>query len=365
MNPHIVVTRYGVYFSDYEEVADAIADIDGVESTAPFIIREMLVTREGSHARPGALIKGVAVDAMLANDEIGAMVVGGDLADLRYDGDLLTDANPDGLVAGAALGKVLAARIGAEVGDSLTLVSPLRGIRSVGIRAGEQGANFARVRVSAIVDSGFYDYDNRLIVMDYRAVQDLLGLGDDVMGIEVRVHDVEDTERVKTLITETVASGLFKSLDWREVNRNLFTSLQLQKLALTLVMSILVVVACSVILCVLVMLVLEKRREIAILRSMGATAGGIMRIFIAQGMAIGAAGTALGLLGGYVVCRVIGYVDFGLEFEVYRVPELPVTMRAFEFAATAVGALLICFVATLYPSWRAAQVSPIDALRYD
>lgn len=364
VNPHLVITKYGIYFSEYDLVSAAIDEIEGVESTAPFVIREMLVTSPSSNARPGALVKGIETAAVLSNDDLAEMVVAGDLADLAYDGQIGSD-DPDLPPAGAALGKILAERLEAQVGDVVTLVSPLRGLRSVGVAGAEGGADFARVRVAAIVDSGFYDYDNRLVLMDYHAVQDLLGMGDVVMGVEVRVDDPGETGRIRESIEGALTTGRFKSLDWREINRNLFSSLQLQKLALTVVMSILVIVASSVILCVLIMLVLEKRREIAILRSMGATSGGIMRIFVTQGMTIGSVGTALGIVGGLLACRLVRAVDFELAYEVYRVRTLPVSVHPHEFLLAAVGSLIICFGATLYPSWRAAQVTPVDALRYD
>lgn len=364
VNPHLVVTKFGIYFSEYDLVAQAIDGIDGVESTAPFVIREMLVTNPDSPARPGALVKGIETEAVLANDDLVDMVIAGALEDLVYDGQILSD-DPDAPPAGAALGRVLAERMEVEVGDIVTLVSPLRGLRSVGVGGADGGADYARVRVAAIIDSGFYDYDNRLVVMDYHAVQDLLGMGDVVMGVEVRLEDAGDTDRVRSLIEAALTTGRFKSLDWREINRNLFSSLQLQKLALTVIMFILVIVASMVILCVLIMLVLEKRREIAILRSMGATAGSIVEIFVVQGMAIGLVGTLIGLVGGVLMCEVLGAIDFELAYEVYRVRTLPVSVRPIEFAAAAAGSLLVCFAATLYPSLKAARVTPVDALRYD
>ncbi len=378
VNPHLVVTKYGIYFSEYDQVSEAIDAIDGVTSTAPFIIREMLITSTTSEARPGAMVKGVESEAVQQNLDLARMVVAGDLADLAYDGELADplaafnataeERADDGYassLAGVALGKILAERLEANVGDVLTLVSPLRGLGSLGVNAEARGADYARVRVAAIVDSGFYDYDNRLVVMDYRAVQDLLGMGDVVMGVEVRVTDPMATDAIRDQIETSLTTGRFRSLDWREINQNLFSSLLLQKLALTAAMSTVVVVASCVILCVLIMLVLEKRREIAILRSMGATAGGVMRIFVFQGMAIGTLGTVLGLIGGVITCLLVRAVDFDLAYEVYRVKTLPVDMQPVEFLMAAVGSLLICLLATLYPSYRAAQVMPVDALRYD
>ena len=364
VNPHLMVTKYGVHFSEYDRVSEVIEALDGVQSTAPFIVREMLVTSEGSNARPGALVKGIDTSALLANEDLAAMVVSGSLAGLEFAGGALTDGNPDGESVGVAVGKVLADRLECEVGDELTLVSPLRGLRSVGIDAGG-GANFARAHVAAIVDSGFFDYDNRLIVMDYRAVQELLGLGDVALGVEVRLDDPSEARAMAPVIEASLTTGRFKTMDWQDLNRNLFSALQLQKLFLTLVTFSLVIAAALVIYCVLVMLVLEKRKDIAVLRSLGAPRGMIRRIFVAEGMTIGVIGTALGLAGGLAVCWLIGALEFELAYEVYRVKSLPVDVQLREFAVAGLGALIVSYLATIYPSVRAARVPPADALRYD
>lgn len=363
VNPHIMVSKYGIFFPEYDQVSDAIDAIDGVESTSPFIIREMLITSRTSRARPGVLVKGVETEAAAASEEMVELVTSGSLADLAYDGALAED--PGEARVDAALGALLAEKLQVGVGDTVTLVSPLRGLRSVGVRSENRGADYAYARVAAIVDTGYFDYDNRLVLMDVHAVQDLLGMGDVVMGVEVRLHDPRAVDSVSDAIDGVLTTGRFKTLDWRELNRNLFSSLQLQKLALTVVMSVLVVVASSVILCVLIMLVLEKRREIAILRSMGATRPAILRVFLVQGMTIGGLGTGIGLVLGVLACLVLAAVDYELAYEVYRVRSLPVDMQPLEFAAAAVGSLFICFLATLYPAWRAARVMPVEALRYD
>jgi lipoprotein-releasing system permease protein len=241
----------------------------------------------------------------------------------------------------------------------------LRSLASIGRPVDTGRATHARFRVAAIVHSGFYDYDNRLIVTDYRVLQDLFGRGDSVTGVEVRFDDVEQTDVLRAQLESVLTTGRYRVLDWRDINRNLFRSLNLQKLALTIVMSVLVIVGSSVILCVLVMMVLQKRREIAVLRALGATSGGMVRIFMLEGFVIGAAGTAIGLVGGLVVCAILKRIDFGLEFAVYRIDSLPVTVNPVEFALAGAGALVICLLATIYPARRAASVSPVEVLRYD
>jgi lipoprotein-releasing system permease protein len=366
VNPHVLLLKNGVAFTEYELVEEALAEVPGVVSTTPFIQQEMLVMREGVRARPGALVRGIDVNDLMADSALHPLVVSGSLDGLGYDGQFAGDARPDDEnLVGVALGSVLAERLQAEAGDVITLLSPLRQLAELGMDRSGDATIHARFRVSAVVRSGFYDFDNRLVVIDYRALQDLFGRGDVVMGIEVRIADVFATDPMIDAMQQVVTTGRYRMIDWRTINHNLFSSLQLQKLYLSIIMTVLVIVASSVILCVLTMLVVEKRREIAVLRSLGARRLSIVLIFIYEGMVIGALGTLLGLVGGVAVCVILQSVDFGLEFEVYRIDELPVAMKWYEFAIAGVGAMFISLLATLYPSWKAAQVSPLDALRYD
>jgi lipoprotein-releasing system permease protein len=365
VNPHIVITRYGVFFSEYELVESAIADVAGVVATSPFVLQEMLVTSPNSRARPGSLVKGVDIDSLLATPEIVERVSAGSLEPMRHRADSVLLSDDPAQLGGVALGRILAERLRVVPGDVVTVLSPLRGLRSLGIGDESEAAIYARLRVDAIVDSGFYDYDNRLILCDYRTLQQIIGRGDVVTGIDIRVEDVFATEAMMDVIESRLTTGRYRALDWRTINRNLFASLQLQKLALQFVMAVLAAVASLVILCVLVMLVLEKRREIAVLRSMGATTGMIARIFVIEGMLIGVVGTVLGIGLGLFVCWGLQQIDFGIEFEVYRIDSLPVSVRPVEFVIAAVGSLVVSFLATLYPAARAARVSPVEALRYD
>lgn len=365
VNPHIVVTKYGVFFSEYELVENALRQIPGVESTAPFVLQEMLTTSPNSAARPGALVKGTDIDELIATPELASHITHGQLAEVRWHESVQLLSDDPSELGGAALGSVLAERLNVGIGDTVTVLSPLRGLRSLGIGDESDAAIYARLRVAAIIDSGFYDYDNRLILMDYRLLQQIMGRGDVVTGIDVRVADVFATDSMMLTIEQSLTAGRYRALDWKMINRNLFASLQLQKLALQIVMAILAAVASVVILCVLVMMVLEKRRDIAILRSMGATSGAIRRIFVAEGMFIGAVGTGLGVLGGLAVCALLQRIDFGLEFEVYRIDTLPISVRPIEFVIAGLGSLFVAFLATLYPAARAARVTPAETLRYD
>lgn len=360
VNPHLIITRFGVSFSEYPAVQAELEEIPEVTSTSPFILQEMLLRSDTSRARPGALVKGLDVGSLARNPQIAAMVQAGDLADLSLPVEEGAEIRGN-----IAVGSVLARRLQVQPGDEITMLSPLRGLRAVGVDGGSAAAVHARFRVVAIVHSGFFDYDNRLVLVDYRVLQDVLGRGDVVTGVEVRLSDVFVAQRIATVAEDRLTAGRFRAMPWQQINHNLFASLNLQKLALQIVMSALVWVSSLVIVCVLVMLVIEKRKEIAILRALGATRGGILRMFVFEGMTIGLIGTAAGLLGGFLICHLLQTIDWGLQYEVYRIDSLPVSMRPEEFVIGGAAALLLCLLATLYPSWKASRIPPVEALRYD
>lgn len=365
VNAHVVVTRYGMFFAEYRQVQEALEEVDGVVATTPYILHEMLITSTTSRTRPGVLVKGTDID-VFANEIISDRVdVVGDLTKLRYNGSLRSDPSGEERPPGIALGSVLAERLKVEIGDVVTLLSPMRSLSTLGLVAEESGPTWARFRVEAIMSTGFYDYDHRLALMDYHAMQDLFGRGDMVTGVEIRLKDGTSTEASTAAIGSVLTTGRYQVLDWPRIHRNLFASLNLQKLAVTLLMGALIVVASSVILCVLIMLVLQKRRDIAILRTMGATRAMILRLFMFQGLVIGFVGTVLGIIGGLALCWLIGSIDYSLDLEVYRIDHLPVTVNWRDLVGIALGTFVICGIATIHPAIQAAKISPVDGLRND
>jgi len=268
------------------------------------------------------------------------------------------------------MGHMLADKLNVEPGDLVRVVSPRRGIPGES-RFGPRQMNPTdkEFRLIGTYKSGFYDYDNRLVVVDYEALQDFFNQPDVVSGIEIKVDDIYRTGEMRDQLNAMLNSGpgleRFRIIDWKDLNHNLFTSLQLQKITLTIIMTFIVIVASFNIVGTLIMLVLDKQKEIAIMKSMGATDGGVMRIFIFQGLFIGGIGTILGLVGGYAVCTMIQAYDLGLDPQVYLIDRLPVKMVPLEFGIVGVCAVAISFLATLYPSWWAAQLPPVEGLRYE
>ncbi len=229
-----------------------------------------------------------------------------------------------------------------------------------------------KLQVAGIFRSGFYQYDAGLAFVSMKESQAFFGLGDSVTGVHLRVRDIFSAERISRRIQGALA-GAYWSRSWQQMNRNLFSALKTEKTTLTILLLLVVVVAAFNIIGSLVMVVMEKGREIAILKSMGATSGSILRIFFIQGAFIGLSGAALGTAGGLVLGWNLHVVEdfleraFGLDIlppSVYDIDGLPVQMTPFDVSATAAAAVLICLAATLYPAWRASRVDPVENLRY-
>lgn len=362
VNPHIVLSKFNVYFSEYEELQRDAESVEGVKATAPFILYEMQITGDNPRRRPGLAIRGVDIDKFRTMNDIDEMVVDGSLTGLRYHGELAAGPSPPD-PPGIALGMVLAQKIGVEVGDVVRLNSPLSTMRNLGTRTEESGPTWANFRVAAIFNSGFYDFDSKVAVTDYRALQDIFRRGDVVTGVEIQLDDPSDTERMVKRLEEVIPTYRYQLRGWPELNSNLFASLNIQRLVFAVVSGAGVIVGGFLVLCLLVIIVLEKRHEIGILRALGASRSDIVTVFVVLGLQLGLMGTALGLALGYALCQVVSALHFDLAFEVYRIAELPVSVRPFEFIVAGLGAMAICLCATFYPAFRASRISPIDAIR--
>lgn len=361
VNSHVMVIKYGIDFNDYQEVQDKIDAVDGVTASSPFILHEMIA----AHGRrtAGVLIKGIDPSTTAEVSDVPKYThQKGVLDALKYerfpeDGKRKTPH--------ILLGSKLAEKLDAQVGDLIRLTSPLESLDPSNWEASERAPSTQQFRVAGTYTSGFYEYDSRLVMVDMRALQDFFSQGDVVTGIDVRVDDVFGVAKIVDGITAALPENRFRILDWKQLNHNLFTSLKLQRLVLAILFLFIVLVASFNIVATLIMIVLDKRKDIAILKSMGATNFGVMKVFVYQGLVIGAIGTFLGLVGGLGVCLFIKNTDFGLDASIYMIDHLPVEINPLEFLAVGVVAMLVTFLATLGPSWAAARVNPVDGLRYD
>lgn len=266
---------------------------------------------------------------------------------------------------GIVLGVTLAQNLGIEVGDRVRVISPLAGLDTSMWSSEARTPKSREFRVTGIFEAGFQEYDTRLVYVDLYQAQSFFEQGDTVTGVEIRLHDLEKAPQVADRLERELGGGPFHTMDWEELNHNLFTALEIQKIMLSLVIATIIIVAAFNVIATLIMVVLEKKREIAILKAMGAKDSSVLGIFMVQGSVIGLVGTAIGLvLGGGVVAYLSKY-EFPLDPKVYLIDHLPVRTSPWEFGMTVLIALVICMTATLIPSWWAARLLPADGVRYE
>ncbi|MEZ4254106.1 MAG: ABC transporter permease [Polyangiales bacterium] len=278
------------------------------------------------------------------------------------------DADAEGdrkKLPGIVVGRTLAKNLGLGVGDRVQLVSPLTGLDTSLWEATPRVPKSKEFRVIAIFEAGFQEYDSRLVYVDLYEAQSFFDHGDTVMGVEISLNDIEQADGVARKLEHELGGGPYHAMSWQELNQNLFTALRIQKRALGLTIATIVVVAAFNVIATLIMIVLEKKKEIAILKAMGAKGRSILTIFFVQGTVVGLVGTAIGLvLGGGAVAYLTRY-RFPLDPKVYLVDHLPIRMSITEFLVTIGVALGICMTATLLPSWWAARLSPVDGVRHE
>jgi len=302
--------------------------------------------------------------AALAKEDLGALPSDEDEARLLTEGEPEAP-HVDGprVLPGVVVGITLAENLGLKVGDEVKIVSPLTGL-DTSLWRPDGGKPASRdFRVIGIFEAGFQEYDSRLVYMDLYEAQIFQDQGDTVVGVEIRLHDIDKAAAVSLRLERELGGGPFHTMDWMELNHNLFTALEVQKVMLSLVIATIILVAAFNVIATLIMIVLEKRREIAILKAMGARDSAVLQMFMVQGAAIGLVGTALGLLLGGAVCTYLTIFQFPLDPKVYLINHLPVRVSPSEFLLTIAIALGICITATLVPSYWAARLMPADGIR--
>jgi lipoprotein-releasing system permease protein len=347
-NAHIIIRSYRGPISDYESVAEKLKNEKAVVSSSPFVLGQVMVSY-GKRAH-GVFIRGIDPEAESKTTEILSHIKDGDFKKLSEEGE----------IPGIILGKELASNLGVFTGDKLNIVSPIGEIGPMGMLP-----KVRQFRVVAIFEIGMFEYDSNLVLTDIKPAQEFFGLGDEVSGIEVRLDDIYKAPEVKKGIQEKIGFP-YQVLDWMQMNKNLFSALKLEKFAMFVILVLIVLVASFNIVSNLIMNVIEKSREIAILKAIGATNSGIMTVFMLQGLFIGLIGTAIGVTGGYVLGYVLNtYEIIKLPADVYYLSHLPVKMKLFDFVVVSTSSILISFLATLYPAWQAAKMDPVEPLRYE
>jgi lipoprotein-releasing system permease protein len=347
-NAHVIVRSYRGSISDYETLAGKLRREKGVVSFAPFVLGQVMVS-SGRRAH-GVFLKGIDPEIESKTTEI--------LSHIK-DGSVRSLSEGDG-VPGIILGKELAANIGVFVGDKLNVISPVGEIGPMGMLP-----KVKQFRVVAIFEIGMFEYDSNLVLTSMKTAQDFFGLRDEISGIEIRLDDIYKAPEVRKHLQEELGLPL-QVMDWMQMNKNLFSALKLEKFAMFIILVLIVLVASFNIISNLIMNVIEKSREIAILKAIGATNNGIMTIFMLQGLFIGLIGTAIGVTGGYLLGYILNTFEIiKLPADVYYLSHLPVKMELFDFIVVSLSAIIISFIATLYPSWQAARLNPVEPLRYE
>ncbi len=300
----------------------------------------------------------------------GDVTPAGGYASTLPDDDLLPEwVDPDpcrrpeqlSQLPGVVIGKVLATRLAVGLGDCLRITSPQIGM-SFGSSA-SRSPIAKQFRVIAMFEAGFDQYDSKLVYTDLYEAQAFYDQGDSVTGVEAKVADIDEAANIAKKVDALLANGVYHTMDWRELNHGLFTALLIQQIAMSVVLALIIVVAAFTVIATLIMVVLEKKKEIALLKALGARNGAILRVFLYQGGLIGLSGTALGLLLGWGGCKALAAYSFPLDPKVYFISKLPVNLRPTEFVITGVTAIAICLVATIFPALYAASLRPSDGLR--
>jgi lipoprotein-releasing system permease protein len=357
VNAHVIIMKPETDFENYRDVMERVKKIDSdVVAVQPFIFAEMLVTR-GKGQLSGVAIKGV--------DPIGVRKVL-DLDKHMIQGSIEALARPpvEGGLPPIIMGKELAHKLKAKVGDDVTVVVPLSNIDFDTMRAKSASPRTRKFRVVGIFYSGFDEYDRRLMYTNITDTQELLGR-EGVMGVELKVKDVDRAEEIADKIASELGEPPYQVQDWYELNHNLFTALSLQKLALTIILTLIIAVATFNMVSALTMMVTDKTREVAIMKSMGAASASVGRIFLVVGVSIAGVGTLVGVGVGLVTCYVVSGYGYHLDPKVYLIDRLPIAVRPFEVLLVCGLTMVIGVIATIVPARRAASMRPVDGLRYD
>lgn len=262
---------------------------------------------------------------------------------------------------GIVLGTTLAKNLGVDLGGCVQVTSPTIGYSfSKGAIRAPVAKQF---RVTAVFEAGFDQYDSKLVYTDLYEAQAFSDAGDSVTGIEMKVSNIDDAKKIAADIDQRLGSGIYHTMDWEELNHGLFTALRIQQILMSLVLALIIVVAAFTVIATLIMVVLDKKREIAVLKAMGASDAALLRSFVYQGALIGVVGTAAGLVLGYGTCQGLLKYAVPLDPKVYFIPRLPVQVRAIDFTMVGLFAIAICVLATLWPALHASRLRPAEAFR--
>jgi len=348
---HIVLMRHDGSFSGYKKISKQINELQGVEAATPFIYSQIML--RSSTGVSGAVLRGIDPESAGSVIKILKNSVLQNLKQIQRQGNSKT------FVPGIILGKELARNLGVLKGDAVFLISSRGMISPIGYLPAMK-----RFEVVGLFESGMYEYDGSLAYIDLEDAQKILNMKGSVTGIEVRVDDIYNARNIAKKIVSELGFPYW-ARDWMQMNHNLFSALKLEKTVMFIILALIVLVAAFNIASTLIMMVMGKTKDIAILKAMGAMDSSIRKIFIYKGMIIGAVGTLLGVCLGFIICKLLEKYKFiQLPGDVYYISTLPVRLEALDVFMIASAAMVICFLATLYPASQASKLNPIEAIRY-
>jgi len=352
LNGHLGVYAQTGSLGDFDAEAAKITRVPGVTGVTPLIEGQVMATSEIAAA--GALVRGIRPQDLRRRPLVADHIVQGSLADFEDDR--------------VAVGARLARRLGIAVGSAITIISPQGTATAFGTMPRIKTYN-----VVALFDVGMYEYDNSFIFVPLEAAQLFFRLPNAVTSLEVFVADPDRVYEDRRLIAAALG-GHVRIVDWQQANSSLFNAVEIERNVMFLILTLIIVVAAFNIISSMIMMVKDKGRDIAILRTMGASRGAVLRIFVLSGASIGVVGTLAGLLLGVVFTRNLEAIRQALQkvigtdlfaAEIYFFTRIPARLDSGEVAAVVLMALALSFLATLYPSWRAARLDPVEALRYE
>lgn len=358
VNSHVLILKYGLDFSEYHDVAKKVMEVPHVKAAAPFVLNEMMIAR-GS-ALSGVLIKGIdTTESPRVIDIADRLDAPAKIADLAQS---LAPNDGGKPLPEIFVGRELQKRLKAKIGDRVRVVSPKADMDPNAQGVGPSSREF---RVAGVFYSGFDEYDRRLAYVNLPEAQAFYQAGDVVTGVEMKVDDITEASEIAKAVKAKLGGSPYRVIDWEELNHNLFTALRMQKMALVIILTLIILVAAFNIVAAMTMIVTQKTKEIAILKAMGMRSFIVGRVFIIGGLIIGAIGTTAGIGFGMLVCAVVRRYGYHLDPKIYLIDELPVRVDPLEILLIIGITLTISLVATIYPSMKAAGMHPVDGLRYE
>ncbi len=362
-NAHVVVMKTSGEINDYAAVMDKLKRVPGVVAATPFIYSQVMLST-GQNVS-GVVLRGIEPDTDALVTNLSKSIVKGNLSDLDAASSPKTESPP---MPGIVIGKELAKNLNVFVGDTVNVVSPLGNITPFGMVP-----KMKRFRVAGVFNTGMFEYDSTLAYIGLHQAQDFLSLGKAVTGIQLKVDDVYQADKIAKAITKDFGYEYY-ARDWMSMNKNILFALKTEKMVMFIILTLIVLVAAFGIASTLFMVVMEKTKDIAILKSMGATGASIMKIFVLEGLIIGIAGTVIGVLSGLLIAhnlefivdlvkRVTGFELFSRD--IYYLDHFPSQVVPSDVLLISLTAILISFIATLYPAWQGSRLPPAEALRYE